>query len=174
MSEGVEALANNPVRPGRLRRGPREIHFGLCVSPDIRPDSVERAPRNDGPLPATTVIRNYDDLLLCLRQRANDLQISRETIDHISGLPSGLSAKIMSLNKLRRIGVETLGPLLDVLALRLVAIPDDEAFARNRSRYVRRSHPHFRSASAKSKKTSFVKVSGPITARLFGWPVPET
>jgi hypothetical protein len=116
-------------------------------------------------------VKDYDDLIELLRARANELQISRETIDYVGGLPDRLSSKVLSLNHLRRIGMETLGPFLDALSLKLIAVPDEEALARNRSRYVRRDESAARSANAPRKphKMKF-KLSGTCTARMFGWP----
>jgi hypothetical protein len=139
----------------------------------------------ENPRPAPHKITDYDSLLRLLRARADQLQISRSTIDHISGLQEGMSAKILSLNQLRRVGVGSLGPLLDALCLTLVAVPNDEAFARNKSRYIKRDIAHHTSASKghaanprppkppKLKppgKWPFKKMRGTCSARLFGWP----
>jgi hypothetical protein len=81
--------------------------------------------------------------------RTDELQISRETIDHVAGVLAGFSAKVLSLKKIRRIGMETLGPFLDVLGLKLVAIPNGAALERNKSRLVKRCDAHARSAKAR-------------------------
>jgi hypothetical protein len=125
------------------------------------------------PLP-TNAIRSYDDLHRLLRARADALQISRLTIDHISGLQEGYSAKVLSLNKIKRLGPESLGPLLDALALKLIAVPDDEAFERNRSRLVKRDPAHHTSArkghdkKIKARGKAFADISGLATATLGG------
>jgi hypothetical protein len=146
------------------REPPSAIVVALKRPPTIAPSAT-----------TPSEITDYDSLLMLLRARADELQISRGTIDHITGLPDGLSAKILSLNQLRRIGMISLGPLLDALALKLVAVPDDEAFERNRSRYVRRDDPHFRSVSngqinkqRRERAAAFAEISGTATATLGG------
>jgi hypothetical protein len=127
------------------------------------------------PAVAANSITNYESLLTVLRARANTLEIACSTIDHISGLQEGYSAKVLSPNELRRIGRMTLGPMLDALCLKLIAVPDDEAFARNRSRLVKRDVAHYASArrghDGKAAK-KLKRISGAITGRLFGWPAP--
>jgi hypothetical protein len=125
--------------------------------------------KNNPPVPSND-ITDYDSLHAVLRARAEALAISRATIDHISGLQDGFSAKILSPNKLRSVTIRSLGPLLSTLALKLVAVPDDEAFARNRSRYVRRDESHYVSARKRHDGRKFKRISGAISARFFGWP----
>jgi hypothetical protein len=137
----------------------------VVQQPAAKPASTQPASAVAASTPAE--VTDYDSLLKLLRARADELQISRSTLDHISGLPDGFSAKLLSLNKLRRIGMQSLGPMLDALCLRLVAVPDVAAFERNRSRMVKRDDPHFRSASARHKKKfAFEKISGTVTATL--------
>jgi hypothetical protein len=128
------------------------------------------------PPPPAIEVTDGASLHEVLRQRADSLEISRSTIDHISGLQDGFSAKLLSLNKHRNITMDSLGPLLDALCLKLVAVPDDEAFARNRSRLVKRDDAHYRSArqghdtnpKPPSRKSAFAKISGTATATLGG------
>ncbi|THD46585.1 MAG: hypothetical protein E8A46_26375 [Bradyrhizobium sp.] len=94
-------------------------------------------------------ITNYDDLIIVLRARADELQVSRETIDFISGLPSGYAGKLLSLRHVRRIGLQSLGPLLTALGIKLIAVDDEAALEQCRSRYMKRDEPHFRSATAR-------------------------
>jgi hypothetical protein len=84
-------------------------------------------------------ITDYDSLISVLRGRAEELDISRETIDHIAGLPERLASKILGLSQVRRIGMESLGPLLDTLGLKLIPVPDEAALERNRTRLVKRN-----------------------------------
>jgi hypothetical protein len=93
-------------------------------------------------------IFSYEDLIEALRLRVDNLGISRETIDEISGITPGLASKILSLRHVRRVGLISMAPLLETLGLKLVALPNDEALARVRSRYTPRDVPHTRSATA--------------------------
>jgi len=76
--------------------------------------------------PSTEIeIRGYSDLITVFRTRCDELQISRETVDFVGSLPSGYAGKILSINHVKRIGPASLGPLLDVLGLKLIAVADE-------------------------------------------------
>jgi hypothetical protein len=117
-------------------------------------------------------IRTYDDLIGYFKKRADELNISRLTLDHIAGLPDGLSSKVLGLKQTRRIGMATLEYFLQALALRLVVIPDPDALERNRSRYVARDAPH--AISAKKRWSKRWKIRGTITATFCASPWPAT
>ena len=72
-------------------------------------------------------IIDYDGLVVALRARADQLEVSRETISDLAGLPDRYASKLLSLRHVRRIGLESLGPLLDTLGVRLVLIEDGDA-----------------------------------------------
>jgi hypothetical protein len=186
---GIAGPAHPPSR--------RAAFFGPCISraierarasrepkPIVAAEASKREPvmaRRPRPPPSAPVlpveVLCYDDLIEVLRARANELELSRESIDTICGLPSGLAGKILGLKSIRRLGMDSLGPILETLGLKLLAVPDEAKLARNRWRFVKRCDTHFRSADAKSKAMrgqKFKKLSGPVTGRLFGWPVPET
>jgi hypothetical protein len=123
------------------------------------------------PVPEIAVT-DYESLVEMLRRRADSLDIARSTIDHLARFPDGYTSKILAPNHLRRIGMKSLGDLLDALALKLIPVADDATFARNRSRYVRRDLAHYTSAHKGHDKPGkkFKRISGTITATLFGWP----
>lgn len=120
---------------------------------------------------APTEITDYDSLHALLRARADQLRVSRETIDAVTGLPEGYCGKALGRRQVKRLGHISLGLMLDVLCVRLIAVPDDEAFARNRLRLVQRDDKNSRSASAGHKAKSKFRMSGTITAQLLDcWP----
>ena len=82
--------------------------------------------------------RDYDDLRAALRQRAEELNISRMGIDRVSGLPNGYSAAVLSETANKRLGAKTIGPLLAALGLKLVVVEDAEAMARYTARAEQR------------------------------------
>ncbi|WP_315729136.1 hypothetical protein [Bradyrhizobium sp. SZCCHNS2015] len=109
-------------------------------------------------------VADYEDLVRALRDRADQLAISRETIDALAGFPDRYAVKILTLStpkpvsadrtrdsrgSVRRIGMTSLGPLLGALSLKLLVVEDLEALERNRSRYAERSHAHTVSAKAR-------------------------
>jgi hypothetical protein len=104
-------------------------------------------------------IKNYDDLITALRARVDDLGISRDTVDEIAGLSDHYTTKLLTLSDTRRAGarrlgtrslsLRILGPLLGALSVKILLVPDDEALARNRLRYVPRDCAHFTSAKVR-------------------------
>ena len=103
--------------------------------------------------PSTEIeIKDYSDLVLVLRARTDELQISRETIDHLCGLPDRYATKLLSLRHVRRIGLESLGPLLDVLGIKLIPVIDEAAMLRHESRRIPRDEAHWRSATARHSR----------------------
>jgi hypothetical protein len=48
----------------------------------------------------------------------------------MANLPSYYIGKLLSVNPVRRVGMISLGPLLGVLGMKLIAVPDDAAVAR--------------------------------------------
>jgi hypothetical protein len=89
-------------------------------------------------------IADYDDLLRALRARADHLEVSRELIDNLAGLSDRYASKVLSLSKTKRIGLETLGPILGALGMKLIAVQDDAALERNRPRMVKRNKSQVR------------------------------
>jgi hypothetical protein len=100
--------------------------------------------------PATPFeISSYDDLVQALRARADHLEISRETISHLAGLPGGYAGKVLAVNGCRRIGMSSLGDLLGALCVKLVMVEDEAALKILGPRLVKRDDAHFRSAKAR-------------------------
>ena len=75
-------------------------------------------------------IRDYADLLEALRGRAEELKLSRQTIDEISGLPDGYAGKLFAPVPIKGLGPVSLGPILGALGLFLVVFEDVEALRR--------------------------------------------
>lgn len=84
------------------------------------------------------IVRDYDDLHAVLRARADELNVSRLTIDHVAGLQDGYTAKLLAPVPLKRVGAISMGPLLAALGLALVVVEDPEALERVSSRLVPR------------------------------------
>jgi hypothetical protein len=61
-------------------------------------------------------------------------------------LPDRYASKVLSLKHLWRIGMETLGPMLTALGMKLIAVEDEVALERYRPRYVKRNASQVRSA----------------------------
>jgi len=81
----------------------------------------------DAPRPIATV-RNYDEFKEALRARADELQMSRATIDAF-GLPAGHAGNLLAPVPIKHIGPQSFGLLLTALGLKVVVVEDAEAFA---------------------------------------------
>jgi hypothetical protein len=80
------------------------------------------------------VCRGADDLRAILRARFHELGVSYETVDHIAGLPTRYTAKVLGLQPTRNFGQISLDALLGAAGLMLIAVANDTALARVRSR----------------------------------------
>jgi hypothetical protein len=74
----------------------------------------------------------YPEMLAAFRARANERKIARSSEDtaFVAGLTSGYLAKLLAPKPVRRIGMESLGPVLGVLGVKLVMVEDEQAIAR--------------------------------------------
>jgi hypothetical protein len=84
------------------------------------------------------VVSDYQGLVSALRARADELDVSNETLDATTGLASGYTSKVLGLGSGRSLGRLSLGVLLTALGLQLVVVEDPEALARVRGRLVPR------------------------------------
>ena len=78
-------------------------------------------------------ISDYRTLVETFRHRADELALSRAELDRLSGLPSGYSAKILSMGKAKnpkRMGMISLENMLATLGLKMILIVDEAATAR--------------------------------------------
>ena len=81
-----------------------------------------------------------------LKLRAADLNLSGETIDAVSGLPSRYSAKLLGPQQIRRLGATSLGPFLGALAVRCLIVEDKAAVERLRRQTTPRNLSYVRAA----------------------------
>jgi hypothetical protein len=68
------------------------------------------------------LITSLDDLIEALRQRRDELDISHETIDDVSGLQPGYTSKVLA--RMKGLGPVSLPALLGALACGLVLVED--------------------------------------------------
>jgi hypothetical protein len=96
--------------------------------------------------------RTYDELHSALRNRADQLQVSRAELDYLTGLQSGYCGKLLSKTRIKNIGAQSLGPLLCVLGLCLQVVEDPAAMARIGPRLTKRHAASVRYASGRRRK----------------------
>lgn len=75
-------------------------------------------------------IRTYEEFHAALRARADELGVSRETIDELGCLTDGHASKLLAPNPIKIIGRVSFGPMLQALGLMLLIVEDPEALAR--------------------------------------------
>ncbi|MBB4378228.1 hypothetical protein [Bradyrhizobium sp. SBR1B] len=86
-----------------------------------------------------TMIRNMPELVEALRARRDELNISHETIDAISGVQPGYTSKILA--GIKNLGPMSFGALLGALGLAVVVVEDPQAAARVRHLWQPRKRP---------------------------------
>jgi hypothetical protein len=87
------------------------------------------------------IVRSYDELHAVLRSRADELAVTRETIDAVAGLPSGYAGKVLAPTPIRALGRISMGLVLGALGLVLIVAEDTDTLARLQSRLTKRRRP---------------------------------
>jgi hypothetical protein len=90
---------------------------------------------------------DYDSLQAVMRLRADQLKISRAEIDRLSGLPDGFASKVLCEQPIRRLGPDTIGPMMAALAMKMVLAQDAQAFAKYAARCQQREEKQARNAT---------------------------
>jgi hypothetical protein len=75
------------------------------------------------------IVNDYESLIEVCRQRAEELAISREGIDGLSGCAPRFAGKVLGHRQRKKLGPETLKPILQALGLKLLVIEDDRETA---------------------------------------------
>ena len=88
---------------------------------------------------------DYPGMLEALRSRVEELQIQGERFDSFAGLPDGYLSKLIGVRPVRRIGMTSLGPLLDALGIYCVVVEDPIATQRLKNRIIPRNNAYMRS-----------------------------
>lgn len=117
-------------------------------APPATASAPEAAPEPPGESPAVPrIITTRDDLLDLLRRRRDELGLTHETIDHLTGWANGYASKLLSPEPIKNLGEQSLGLVLAALGLgiaRIEFVEDPELAARMRSRWTQRLRPKMR------------------------------
>lgn len=81
---------------------------------------------------------SYAGLQEIMRTRADQLQITREQIDEISGLQNGYASKVLAPNPIKKLGATSMPLMLPALGMKLMAVEDPEALKRITRRGLKR------------------------------------
>lgn len=87
------------------------------------------------------IVASYDDLQEAMRRRADELELTRCTIDRLARLQPGYASKLLAPRPMKRLSDETLGFMLPALAMKLVLIEDEEALQQVMARSTPRLLP---------------------------------
>jgi hypothetical protein len=85
------------------------------------------------------LVQSYDDLVAIARARMTELQISYETLDAVSGVQAGYSAKLLGPNRAKRFGPVSFCAIMGALGMKLVAVEDADMLAHIGPRLVKRN-----------------------------------
>jgi hypothetical protein len=92
----------------------------------------------DEPERRLAVVRSYDELHAVMRARVEELQVTRESIDNVTGLQSGYAGKLLAPIPIKSLGRTSMGPMLEVLGLALVVVEDPESLEKYADRLEKR------------------------------------
>ena len=110
-------------------------------------------------------VTDYAGLHQALRDRCDQLSVSRETLDHLTGLQSGYCSKLLAKTRIKNIGPQSLGPLLTVLGLRLLVAEDPAAMARFGPSLEKRDVRAVRMPTLRKRKRRHYPKLGPAWGR---------
>jgi hypothetical protein len=92
-----------------------------------------------GALRPLAIARDYAEMHAAFRAHVEQLNISRATIDHVTGWADGYAGKTLAPEAIRGMSRATLGPFLQSLGLVLIVAQDVDALARMRYRLPARN-----------------------------------
>jgi hypothetical protein len=106
------------------------------------------------------VVRDYEDLVLALRERAEELGVNRLTLDEMTGLPNGYSAKLLSFPPIRVLGRVSLDLMLQALGLTMVLREDKVALQNFNNQRLKRQlgGKHAKPLRTKNGKLNFAEI----------------
>ena len=104
-------------------------------------DTAERRKSVAAPAPPDVMIHSMEELLAALRARRDQLQLTHERLDDLSGLPSGYIGKLLAPVPIKNLGWLSFGLVLDSMGCALVLVEDPEQVQRVKSRWIPRERP---------------------------------
>ena len=87
------------------------------------------------------LIRSMPELLEAIRARRDELGVTHENLDSISGLASGYVSKLLCDPPMKGLGATSLPALLGALGAALVMVPDTAQIERVSPRWQKRKRP---------------------------------
>jgi len=118
-----------------------------------------------------TVVTSKPEMVAAIRRRRDELAVTHETIDEISGMAGGYTSKLLAPEPIKGFGEMSLGSVLGALALGIAAviiIEDPDQVERIGDRWVKRKRPQKIASAGISASMSH---EAPATIQTT--PVPE-
>jgi hypothetical protein len=84
---------------------------------------------------------SYDEMIVIFRNRADELDLTRNEIDRLSGLCDGYASKTLCRPPMKNLGHISLGPTIGTLAVKLIVVEDPEQTAKILARREPRQRP---------------------------------
>jgi hypothetical protein len=165
-----ERSPNAPKRVLRLGISPMMLHAKVAREASPVPIAAETSPVDSAgssegiPRTVPRTVTTHDELVEMLRARRDELEITHEVIDDITGWASGYASKVLSPEPLRNIGERALSLLLKTLALGIAKVEfveDPELAARMRPRWTKRRRPPMRTRRTRSALKSALLSESP-------------
>jgi hypothetical protein len=85
------------------------------------------------------LLKSQEDIRALIRSRLDELGVTHELADELTGMASGYTSKLMC--GLKNVGAISLPAYLDALGIGLVAVVDTLQTERMRHRWVKRKRP---------------------------------
>jgi hypothetical protein len=86
------------------------------------------------------VLNSYDQLHRAIRDRADELKVTRQTIDAVAGTQEGYAGKILGPGKTKRLG-HVSWEILPALGIAVILVEDTKMLDQVRDRLVEREQP---------------------------------
>ena len=87
---------------------------------------------------------DYAGMLAVVRARVAELEVNGERFDEFAGLPKGYLSKLIGVRPVRRIAMQSMGPLFSALGIYCSVLEDAGATARLRARLLPRNNSYQR------------------------------
>jgi hypothetical protein len=122
-----------------------------------------------------TTLNGYAGLIDIFRARFDELGITGECSDHLGGLASGHTTKLLTKGHMKRFGPVTLGAILGVLGVKMVITVDQEQLAQISGRLTPAKFRRWHAADkamptkrrpAKRRPAKTYYFGNPVNARL--------
>lgn len=125
------------------------------------------------PLRHIALVADESDLVAALRQRADELNVSRSEIDAGARLPNGYTSKRLAVPQIKYYGRDAFWNTAESLGLAVLLVEDPNATARYARKMAKRSKPqavtgpdHWRHARALSILQEIARKTGSEGARV--------